>query len=296
VEFHANFSCFFVYIVYKNKQTRGVAMTIPFATFFQRLRDAVGIRTQTELAKALGVDRSAVTQAKLRDAVPQKCVLALARRYTLSPDWLEYGAPNARSVPPASRHGKGAVSAAGRETSREAMPFAPPPQWFAQAERPAAPGLRQKMPAGAVLAPLRPSASDVVYVPKVRARLCAGGGSFVVEAVPVAEHPFPRQWLARMGSPASMVFMDVIGDSMAPSIADGDMVLVDQSGVRLTPHAVYAVGVEDGIFIKRVEQRDGAIILHSDNPAYSDMELYGDELETFRVIGKVVWLCRDLRQ
>ena len=262
-------------------------MSIPYTAFFTRLCDATGIRTQTELARALGVHRSAITQAKLRDAVPQKWILALARRYTLSPDWLEYGkntqeamppaAPPARQDTPFRRHEHGLASAAA-ETQRK--PFA---------------GTHQKIPAGTLLTPIRVPAAEIAYIPKVRARLCAGGGSFEIEAVPVEEYPFPRQWLSRMGTPSAMAFMDVIGDSMEPSIFDGDMVLVDQSGIRITPHAVYAVGVEDAVYIKRIEQRGGGIILHSDNPAYSDMELYGDELGTFRVIGKVVWLCRDLR-
>ena len=131
-------------------------------------------------------------------------------------------------------------------------------------------------------------------MPKVRATLCAGGGSFECEAVPVSEHAFPRSWLARMGNPASMVFMDVVGDSMAPDIQDGDMVLVDQSVTRIDPRAVLAVGIEEAIYIKRVEPRGNGFIIRSDNPEYSPMEIYGDELATFRVIGKVVWLCRDV--
>ena len=46
-------------------------MRIPFTTFFERLLQATDITTQMDLARALGVNRSAITQAKLRDAVPQ---------------------------------------------------------------------------------------------------------------------------------------------------------------------------------------------------------------------------------
>ncbi len=224
-------------------------MGIPFSVFFERLREATDIGSQTDLANALGVNRSAVTQAKVRDSVPPKWVLALARRYTLSPDWLEFGSGAPRAFP-------------GAETPDKA---------------------------------LSEGGQELVYVPKAAARLCAGGGSFEVGAVPVAEHPFPRRWLARMGSPSDMVFMDVVGDSMAPGIMDGDMVLVDQSALNIAPQVVLAVGVEESIYIKRVEKRGEGVLLRSDNPGYSDMELYGDELDTFRILGKVVWLCRDCR-
>lgn len=132
-------------------------------------------------------------------------------------------------------------------------------------------------------------------VPKVRATLCAGGGSFELEAVPVSEHPLPRAWLSRMGSPNEMVFMDVIGNSMEPGIRDGDMVLVDQSRTDVSPKAVLAVGYDEAIFIKRLEKRPGGVVMISDNPDYAPVALAGDEMNSFRVIGKVVWLCRDCR-
>lgn len=223
-------------------------MIIPFEDFFERLKKATGIDTQMALAEALGINRSAVTQAKNRDAVPQKWVLRLARRYSISADWLEFGT------------GSMYKTGAGSDNIHTGMPL-----------------------------------GDIVDVPKVAATVSAGGGSFESSAFPVGSHPFPRQWLSRMGNPNSMVFMDVVGNSMEPSILDGDMVLIDQSGTMLTPHGIFAIGYEDTLYIKRVEQRGGCIILHSDNPDYSDIEIVGDELDSFRVIGKVIWLCRDCR-
>lgn len=240
-------------------------MTIPFQLFFDRLMQATDIRTQTDMARALDVNRSAITQAKVRNAVPQKWVLALARRYSLSPDWLEFGTGTPRPA------------VAGKAERAQAV---------AEAVRS---GRLSGEDAAAAVAP------ELVYVPKTAARLCAGAGSFEVDAVPVAEYPFPRQFLARMGNPSEMVFMDVVGNSMEPGICDGDMVLVDRSRTRLAAGEVLAVGLEDAIYLKRPELRSGGLVLHSDNPAHSPIEILGDEADSFRVIGKVVWLCRDCR-
>ncbi|MBG3875510.1 bacteriophage CI repressor, partial [Desulfovibrio oxamicus] len=57
------------------------------------------ITTQQALARVLGVNRSAITQAKNRDAIPQKWILRLSRVYALSPDWLEYGRGTPRPAP-----------------------------------------------------------------------------------------------------------------------------------------------------------------------------------------------------
>lgn len=219
-------------------------MTIHYVDFFERLRKATGIDTQMALADALGVNRSAITQAKLRNAVPQKWILALARKYALSPDWLEFGT--------------------GREDEKAGGRFV-----------------------SAVVA------KDLHVVPKAAARLCAGGGSFEVDAAPVAEYPLPRSWLAGLGNPSSMVLMDVVGDSMEPEIHDGDMVLVDTSNLHIAPDKIFAVGFDDAIYLKRVERFGDALRLLSDNPAYAPIELCGDELGSFRVIGRMVWLCRE---
>lgn len=238
-------------------------MTIPFSIFFSRITSATGVSTQMELAEALGVNRSAITQAKVRDAVPQKWILALSRKYTLSPDWLEFGSGAPR----------------GGKTQASVTAPGPAPAMVRPATAPA----QAKITGG------------ITSVPKVRARLCAGGGSFDVATVPLAEYPLPTVWLAKMGNPRAMVFMDVIGNSMEPGILDGDMVLVDQSGTTLTGHGVFAVGVEDALYLKRVEKRNNGFRLLSDNPEYTPMDVYGDELESFRVLGRVVWLCRDCR-
>lgn len=246
-------------------------MTIAFTPFFERLNTATDIRSQTDLATALGVNRSAVTQAKTRNAVPQKWILSLARRYELSADWLEFG--------------KGAPRSAAPKT-RQIAPPPPPP--LARVLHPLA--------LNGLDAPPSLEDEELVYVPKASARLCAGAGSFEVEARALAEYPMPYRRLAALGSPKAMIFMDVVGDSMEPGIRNGDTVLVDQSRTAAADNAVYAVGVEDAIYLKRIVADAQGLILRSDNEDYADICLYGDELHSFRVIGKVVWLCRDCRK
>ncbi|MFV0421586.1 LexA family transcriptional regulator [Oleidesulfovibrio sp.] len=212
---------------------------LSFSIFFRRVKESTDLTTQQALAKALGVNRSAVTQAKQRDAVPEKWVLKIARMFALSPDWLETGSGNIEAFQ----------------------------QAFAE--------------------------SELYPVPKVEAKLCAGGGSLEVGTAAVEEHIFQLSWLQKKGNPRSMVLMDVIGDSMEPEIYAGDTVLVDQSHTTLRNGTIFAVGVEDAVMVKRVEKKPEGLILHSDNPAYSPVYLRGDELETVRIIGKVIWVGRE---
>ncbi|THB68122.1 MAG: helix-turn-helix transcriptional regulator [Desulfovibrio sp.] len=214
-------------------------MTIAFDPFYTRVAEVLGLGSQQELAVALGVNRSAVTQAKKRNSVPEKWLLVLAREYGLDPDWLETGQGSPRSGPDLGEEFK--------------------------------------------------------KVPKVQARLCAGGGSFEVEGNITDYYAFRWDWLNRRGNPDSMVLMDVMGNSMEPEIKEGDTLLIDQSQQDVFAGSIYAVGVEDTVLVKRVEKRPGALALISDNVEYSDLILAGDELETVRIIGKLVWISREYR-
>jgi phage repressor protein C with HTH and peptisase S24 domain len=82
---------------------------------------------------------------------------------------------------------------------------------------------------------------------------------------------------------------------MEPEIKDGDTVLIDESQKDILAGAVYAVGVDDTIMVKRLEKHPNKLVLHSDNREYAPIYLQGDEINSIRIIGKVIWICRDFR-
>ncbi|MGE4552824.1 MAG: S24 family peptidase [Desulfovibrionaceae bacterium] len=138
-----------------------------------------------------------------------------------------------------------------------------------------------------------PMLEEFITVPRVVARLSAGGGSFETEGRIEGHYAFRGEWLRSRGRPESMVIMQVVGNSMEPEIHDGDLALVDQSKQNLLAGGIYAVGVEDTVLVKRIEKLPGQLVLHSDNTDYSPVRLSGDELDSVRIIGKVIWTCRD---
>jgi plasmid maintenance system antidote protein VapI len=62
-----------------------------FESFLQRVFEATGITSQTELASALKINRSAITQARKKNSIPDKWVLQLFRSFGLNPDWVATG-------------------------------------------------------------------------------------------------------------------------------------------------------------------------------------------------------------
>nr|WP_320192111.1 S24 family peptidase [uncultured Desulfobacter sp.] len=137
--------------------------------------------------------------------------------------------------------------------------------------------------------------SEFRRIPKVAARLSAGTGSFECDPDISQFLSFPSAWLARKGSAAAMVAMEVFGQSMEPLIREGDTVLIDQSQTRIMAGAIYAVGVDDTILVKRLEKHPDALVLCSDNKDFSPIHLDIHALEKVRVLGRVIWSCREYR-
>ncbi len=201
-----------------------------FGRFIRRLTQATPIQSQTELANALGLNRSAITRAKSRDMVPERWIARLSELFDLDPDWLREG---------------------------------------------------------------QTSLNRFVEIPIVTARLGAGGGSHIVDADVRGHVGFRSEWLHKKGRPRDMVLMQVIGDSMEPDIHEGDFVLIDQSQQEIYAGGIYALGLEDTIMVKRLDKHPGELVVLSANPNYVPIVLQGDELETVRIIGRVIGMWRN---
>jgi len=216
---------------------------ISYEMFFQRATKALGIKTQMELAQALDLNRSAISQAKRKGEIPDRWILELFRRYGINPDWIETG--------------ENQVFLKNDQTAETEPAFSP--------------------------------------VLKVKARLCAGGGSFETEPGAPDRYLFKSHWLNAKGQPDKMVLMDIFGNSMEPELKDGDTVLVDGSQKDIFAGALYAVGIEDTIMVKRIEKHPGKLVLLSDNTDYPPILLKKSDMNRVRIIGKVLWVCRELK-
>jgi len=142
-----------------------------------------------------------------------------------------------------------------------------------------------------------PDGIQPIFIPKVQARLSAGTGSLEVDASVDGFFAFRSDWIRKKGCPNQMVLMTVTGDSMSPTIQNGDMVLINQGQREVIAGAIYAIGVDDSVLVKRLDKRPGKIVLVSDNrDAYAPQELdMTDEIvrDSLRVIGRVLWWCRE---
>lgn len=159
---------------------------------------------------------------------------------------------------------------------------------------------RTDQPAGSVLNFL-PSleATDLegfVSIPHLAVRASAGPGL----AAATAEVEEPRQiafratWLRSLGvAPGNAEFLTAQGDSMYPTIQDGDLMLVDRGYGEVMNGKIYVLVVRDAVVVKRVSLlAAGGLILISDNDRYPSETVPRDEVNSLNFQARVAWYGR----
>lgn len=107
---------------------------------------------------------------------------------------------------------------------------------------------------------------------------------------------FPASLLARMGLSASTArIFAVRGDSMAPTLQHGDLVLLDTAVESVKESGIFAVSVDDRVFVKRIQPRyDGSLQVVSDNPVYPPEKISATDAAAFNIVGQVRWFGRSI--
>ena len=136
-------------------------------------------------------------------------------------------------------------------------------------------------------------AEEAGFVPvrRVTFKLSAGVTGFAVEAEDGETPPifFRRDWFERGGYKAEkLLAVRVSGDSMVPSLYDGDLVIVNTDDTRPRDGEAFAANYEGELVIKRVRLDGGACWLDSDN---RDQIRYRPRLcgEGCFILGRVIY-------
>ncbi len=125
----------------------------------------------------------------------------------------------------------------------------------------------------------------LVSVPFYDARVSAGAEA--------AEHirgrlVIARSWLRTMGiNPSSAQLLMTTGDSMLPTIEDGDVVMFETNDEPVRD-GIYIIRRDSDPLVKRLQRRlDGSVTLISDNRLYPEEVLTALDARGLSVIGQV---------
>lgn len=143
--------------------------------------------------------------------------------------------------------------------------------------------------------PAHSAGSKLVRIRKLDVRPSAGPGASVDGEDLIAAYSFDRRWLRDIGQaePEKLSIVRVRGDSMMPTLADGDEILVSgHDGGTALRDGIYVLERDDALVVKRLalNPSTGLLTISSDNPAYPSWTEC--PLDSIRVIGRVVWIGR----
>ena len=137
---------------------------------------------------------------------------------------------------------------------------------------------------------------DFRLIPRLDVEASAGNGMLAQHENELDLLAFRSDWLHRMGiSPRAARILTARGDSMEPTIRDGDILLVDTSIDRVMDNAIYVVVLGGLVLVKRIQvRRDGSLDLISDNTAFSPETVPANEAASLHIAGRVMWFGRKI--
>jgi phage repressor protein C with HTH and peptisase S24 domain len=126
-----------------------------------------------------------------------------------------------------------------------------------------------------------------------------GGGAVVLEdhEVQGRAYHFRKAWIRHSlkTSPSQLRIMTVEGDSMEPTLHDGDTVLVDMTRRAPNPPGIFVLDDGMGLVAKRLQHVPNsdppAVRVISDNKHYPEYERTADEVH---IVGRIRWFAREI--
>jgi len=131
--------------------------------------------------------------------------------------------------------------------------------------------------------------AEIITLP-VLGKAAAGLGHINFEGNPRME---VLSSIPNIGLPKNAFLVEVSGDSMFPTLSDGDLVIINpvQKQMRMVEGKVCVFSYHDQTYIKRLKINKNEVRLVSDNSdkkRYSDIVISAEELEYLKCYGAVI--------
>jgi phage repressor protein C with HTH and peptisase S24 domain len=233
------------------------AKTKSFEAKINRIMEAVGANSDTELGKALGITPQSVTAARRREKIPPSWYEYLFEELNVSVDWILNGTGSFKE------EGQANVNNSCKNTQ-----------------------------ANSVVSCADNTVIDIdnyCFIPMVECRLSGGNGEPVYSEGIKDYYAFRKRFINYIATSAkNLVLMRVTGTSMEPEIQNGGTVMIDMGRKYPKGGAYFALGFGDTIMVKQLELLPAnRVLIISKNRA--EYQPYEANLSDIRIIGQVVW-------
>jgi phage repressor protein C with HTH and peptisase S24 domain len=137
---------------------------------------------------------------------------------------------------------------------------------------------------------IRPAGT--VQIARYNARAAAGRGALLDPATIIEDISFSADWVRTVlrRNPAHLALIECSGDSMEPTLRDGDVLMVDTSVTEVQSSRIYVLDVDGALLVKRIQRMlNGSYRVISDNPRYEAEVIEPSARAPLRIVGEVVW-------
>jgi len=138
---------------------------------------------------------------------------------------------------------------------------------------------------------------NYIYVPKYDVQASAGHGTVIHSELIVDHLAFKLEWVkSRLGAdPRALALITAVGDSMEPTIQENDLLLVNTKVDQVKDGCIYCINIQGDLMVKRIQRMlDGVLVIKSDNAAYQQFTVSGDQAAALEIVGRVVWYGRQI--
>lgn len=133
---------------------------------------------------------------------------------------------------------------------------------------------------------------ETMVIPRFAATGSMGDGAALAEYDQVIDHiSLTREWVQTnisFSRAENLAIIAGLGNSMAPTFSDGDLMLVDRGVKEVRIDAVYVFAHENHLYIKTLSRRPGGVIRAMSDRTGDYWDIAPSD-ESFAVLGRVVW-------
>ena len=137
------------------------------------------------------------------------------------------------------------------------------------------------------------SNDDYVMIDQYDVVGSCGSGALIGDVTVKGGLAFKRDWINAMNVDSkNLATIYAQGDSMSPTIEDGQVLLVDKSAIQPQSTKIYIICIDGQLYIKRLVNLYDKWVMRSDNPdksSYPDIEISADTMSEVDVQGRIVW-------
>lgn len=135
---------------------------------------------------------------------------------------------------------------------------------------------------------------NIIQIKYFRNINCSAGGGAInyddnFEYISIDRAYIDSLYKSNLAKEDSLFSIKILGDSMESSLFNQDIVLVDKDNTDILKDGIFVISTNIGLFVKRVNiLNDNCIELISDNKNYQNETIFLDDMNSFKILGKVL--------